>query len=91
MTVLEPMRDRAARVPPLLRRAGFVATAAALTAAFGASLSGIASTRATLSADTQAALAAARQQRGTDAGDGVTPRHRCRRGEDRQRSGSGRV
>jgi hypothetical protein len=86
MTVLEPTPDRAARAP-LLRRASFVSAAVALTATFGVALSGIASTRGSLDPDGQAAaVAAARQQRGIDAGD-TGPRHHCRRAASRRSGG----
>jgi hypothetical protein len=89
MTVLEPTPDRRSR-SSLLRRVCFVATAVALTAAFALTLSGIASTRGTVSAGGEAAALAAAQQRGSDATDGPT-RHRCHRGDRRARTGSGRV
>jgi hypothetical protein len=92
MTVLEPTPDRASRWS-LLRRACFVATAAALTIAFAFTLSGIASTRGAVRPDGHAAaIAAAQQQRG--ASDAATGRRgHCRHG-DRTRGGgaiSGRV
>ena len=90
MTVLEPTPERAPR-GSLLRRVCFAATALALTAAFAFTLSGIATTRGAVRPDGQAAAIAAQQQR--IAGDGVTSRHHCHRG-DRNRgttSPSGRV
>jgi hypothetical protein len=92
MTVLEPTPDRARW--SLVRRVCFVATALALTAAFGFTLSGIATTRGAVRPDGQAAAIAAQQRLADDsAGDGFTGRHRCHRG-DRARSApnsSGRV
>ena len=80
MTVLAPTPDSRGR---WLRRVGFGATALALTAAFGVTLSGIASTRGTVRPDGQAAAIAA-QQRTAGA---ARSRHHCRRG-DRSRSGA---
>jgi len=94
MTVPEPTPDHASRWS-LVRRAGFVTTAAGLTVAFALSLSGIASTHGTVRPETQAAVVAA-AQRHSDASDAAsaTPRRgHCRHG-DRQRGGassSGRV
>jgi hypothetical protein len=92
MTVLEPTPERARLRAPFVRRLCFASATVALSAAFGVTLSGIASTRGSIDPHGQAAaLAAAQQQRGTDAADG-TRRHRCRRGADgRGRFGSGRV
>ena len=67
MTVPEPTPDHASRWS-LVRRAGFVTTAAGLTVAFALSLSGIASTRGTVRPETQAAVVAA-AQRHSDASD----------------------
>jgi hypothetical protein len=88
MTVPEPTPDRSRRAS-FLRRAGFTATAAALTGAFALTLSGIATTRGAVRPDGQAAAIAARQQTS------FTGRHHCHRG-DRNRDGasqssSGRV
>jgi hypothetical protein len=91
MTVLEPTSERAPH-GSLLRRVCFAATALALTAAFAFTLSGIATTRGAVRPDGQAAAIAARQQQRI-AGDGVSGRHHCHRG-DRNRgttSPSGRV
>jgi hypothetical protein len=91
MTVLEPTPERARLRALFLRRLCFASATLALSAAFGVTLSGIASTRGSLDPDGQAAaLAAAQQQRGSDAA-GRTPRHHCRRGDRRGRFGSGRV
>ena len=90
MTVPEPTPERALRAP-FLRRVCFASATLALTAAFGVTLSGIASTRGSLDPDGQAAaLAAAQHHRATDAADGIV-RHHCRRGSDGRRAGSGRV
>ena len=70
MTVPEPTPDHASRWS-LVRRAGFVTTAAGLTVAFALSLSGIASTRGTVRPETQAAVVAA-AQRHSDASDAAT-------------------
>ena len=67
MTVPEPTPDHASRWS-LVRRAGFVTSAAGLTVAFALSLSGIASTRGTVRPETQAAVVAA-AQRHSDASD----------------------
>ena len=86
MTVPEPTPDHASRWS-LVRRAGFVTTAAGLTVAFALSLSGIASTRGTVRPETQAAVDA------SDAATTTPRRGHCRHG-DRQRGGatsSGRV
>ena len=91
MTVPEPTPDHASRWS-LVRRAGFVTTAAGLTVAFALSLSGIASTRGTVRPETQAAVVAA-AQRHSDAATATPRRGHCRHG-DRQRggaTGSGRV
>jgi hypothetical protein len=92
MTVLEPTPERARVRAPFVRRLCFASATLALSAAFGATLSGIASTRGSLDPNGQAAaLAAAQQQRGSDAADGSV-RHHCRRGaEGRGHGGSGRV
>jgi hypothetical protein len=81
MTVLEPTPDRSRRAS-FLRRAGFAATAAALTGAFAFTLSGIATTRGAVRPDGQAAAIAARQQAA------FTARHHCHRGE-RNRAAQG--
>jgi hypothetical protein len=91
MTVLEPTPDPGSR-GRLLRRVSFAATAVALSGAFAFTLSGIATTRGAVRPDGQAAaIAAAHQQRSTDA---ATGRHHCHHG-DRNRGGtslgSGRV
>ena len=89
MTVPEPTPDDVAH-SSLIRRACFLATAAALTVAFAFTLSGIASTRGSVRPDGQAAAIAAAQQRGVS--ETSTTRHHCHRG-DRARgtSASGRV
>jgi hypothetical protein len=88
MTVLEPTPDRSRRAS-FLRRAGFTATAAALTGAFALTLSGIATTRGAVRPDGQAAAIAARQQ------PGFTARHHCHHGQRNRggaaATGSGRV
>jgi hypothetical protein len=61
VTVLEPTPDRPGRAP-LLRRIGFVGAAAALSATFAVSLSGIATTQGTIRPDGQAAALAAQQR-----------------------------
>lgn len=81
MTVLEPTPDHSRRAS-FLRRAGFAATAAALTGAFAFALSGIATTRGAVRPDGQAAAIAAHQQTV------FTGRHHCHRG-DRARDGGG--
>jgi hypothetical protein len=88
MTVPEPTPDNAPRASLLLRRVGFTAMAAALTAAFAVALSGIATTRGAVRPNGHAAAIAAAQQRTSDA----ASRNHCRRG-DRTRGGatSGRV
>jgi hypothetical protein len=88
MTVLEPTPEPSRRAS-FLRRAGFAATAVALTGAFALTLSGIATTRGAIRPNGQAAAIAARQQTV------FTSRHHCRHG-DRNRGGaaqgtSGRV
>jgi len=88
MTVPEPTPDHSRRAS-FLRRAGFTATAVALTGAFALTLSGIATTRGAVRPNGQAAAIAARQQTA------FTARHHCRHG-DRNRGGatqgpSGRV
>lgn len=87
MTVLERTPDHVRRPVPV-RRAAFLATAFALLAAFGVTLSGIASTQGTLRPDGQAAAVAARQIRSSAA-----PSHDCPFHQDRPRvrTGSGRV
>jgi hypothetical protein len=59
--VPEPTPDRPGRAR-LLRRIGFAGAAAALSAAFGLSLSGIATTQGTVRPDGQAAALAAQQR-----------------------------
>jgi hypothetical protein len=88
MTVPEPTPDRAPR-GPLLRRACFVVSALALTAAFALSLSGIATTRGAVRPNGQAAAIAAQQRSiSSESGaDGFSGRHHCRHG-DRSRDGS---
>jgi len=84
MTVLEPTPDHGSR-GRLFRRLSFAASAVALSGAFAFTLSGIATTRGAVRPDGQAAaIAAAQQQRSTDA---ATGRHHCRHG-DRTRGGS---
>jgi hypothetical protein len=88
MTVPEPTPEPSRRAS-FLRRAGFAATAVALTGAFAFTLSGIATTRGAGRPDGQAAAIAARQQTV------YTGRHHCRHGA-RNRGGttqgtSGRV
>jgi len=89
MNVLEPTPEPS-RLASVLRRAGFAATAVALTGAFAFTLSGIATTRGAVRPNGQAAAIAARQQTV------FTARHHCHRG-DRNRAGgaaqgtSGRV
>jgi hypothetical protein len=77
MTVLEPTPEPSRRAS-FLRRAGFTATAVALTGAFALTLSGIATTRGAVRPNGQAAAIAARQQTA------FTARHHCRhRGRNR--------
>jgi len=90
MTVLEPMPDRRSRRSraSLLRRSGFLAVTVGLLIAFGATLSGIATTQGTVRPDGEAAEIAARQARSTSPHRGVDcPRHH----RQTQRSDSGRV
>jgi hypothetical protein len=90
MTVLEPMPDRRSgrSRASLLRRTAFLATAVSLVIAFGATLSGIATTQGTVRPDGEAAAIAARQARTTSHRGGDCPRHRR---QTQQRSASGRV
>ena len=76
MTVLEPMPERTHR-PGWLRRATFVASAAALMLVFALSLTGIASTQGTVRPDGQAAAIAAKQ---ATQGDDAADRRDCPRG-----------
>jgi hypothetical protein len=88
MTVHEPTPDRPSRAP-LLRRAGFLASAVGLVTAFGMALSGIATTQGTVQPKGEAAALAARQVRSASAHRSADcPRHRERA---RQRTASGRV
>ena len=90
MTVPEPTPEHGSR-GSLVRRAGFVATATGLAAAFVLSLTGIASTRGTVRPETQAAVVAAAQRhsQASDA-DATTPhRGHCHHGEGRRDGGSG--
>jgi hypothetical protein len=80
MNVLEPTPEPSRR-GSYLRRAGFTATAVALTGAFALTLSGIATTRGSVRPNGQAAAIAARQQTA------FTGRHHCRHGE-RNRGGA---
>ena len=86
MTVLEPTPDHASR-GSLVRRAGFVASAVGLSAAFAFSLSGIAGTRGAVRPETRAAIVAAQQRGAADSDTSLTRRGHCRHG-DRQRGGS---
>src|SRR3954469_4774121 len=81
MTVLEPTPEPSRRAS-FLRRAGFTATAVALTGAFGLTLSGIATTRGAVRPNGQAAAIAARQQTA------FTARHHCRHGDRSRESGT---
>jgi hypothetical protein len=95
MTVPEPTPEHGSR-RSVVRRAGFVATATGLAAAFALSLTGIASTRGTVRPETQAAVVAAAQRHSaaSDADTTTTPhRGHCHRGAGRRDapSGSGRV
>jgi hypothetical protein len=76
MTVLEPMPERTHR-RGWLRRATFVASAAALTLAFALSPTGIASTQGTVRPDGQAAAIAAKQ---ATQGDAAADRRDCPHG-----------
>jgi hypothetical protein len=89
MTVPEPTPDqpRPGRTT-LLRRVSFATAAVALTATFGLTLSGIASTQATIEPDGPAATVAAARDAASST---VSDRHECRRGGQRARGESGRV
>jgi hypothetical protein len=80
MTVLEPTPEPS-RSASFLRRAGFTATAVALTGAFALTLSGIATTRGAVRPNGQAAAIAARQT-------AFTARHHCRHGDRSRESGT---
>jgi hypothetical protein len=81
MTVLEPTPEPS-RSASFLRRAGFTATAVALTGAFALTLSGIATTRGAVRPNGQAAAIAARQQAA------FAGRHHCRHGDRSRESGT---